>query len=239
MIMKSLKVLLSTLMLLVIVTSCTYAQKQTFTNKTYPIQSFTSVESDIVGNVIYTQSNVVSARAEGDKDLVDRLSITVKNDVLKINLVGKNKSNNKKKLTIFISSPFIDLIDIEGVGNWFMEGRVKANYLKIKFDGVGNFEALDLESANINADYEGVGNLLLGGTTDLIEIKSEGVGSINTQNLKAKRAIVESSGVGSVKCYASISIDLVNSGVGSITYYGDPKIKNIKNSGIGKIKAGK
>ncbi|NLC49238.1 MAG: hypothetical protein GX762_02575, partial [Bacteroidales bacterium] len=59
--MKSLKVLLSTLMLLVIVTSCTYAQKQTFTNKTYPIQSFTSVESDIVGNVIYTQSNVVSA----------------------------------------------------------------------------------------------------------------------------------------------------------------------------------
>lgn len=237
--MRNLKILLSSLLLVVIATSWTYAQKQTITNKTYPIQSFTSVESDVVGNVIYTQSNIVSARAEGDEELVDKLRITAKNGVLSIGHEGKFTSKKKQKLTIFISSPFIELIDVEGVGNWYMDGRVKANYLKIKFDGVGNFEALDLESSNINADYEGVGNLLLGGTTDLIEIKSEGVGNINTQNLKAKRAIVESSGVGSVKCYASVSINLVNRGVGSITYFGDPKLKNMKNSGIGKIKAGK
>lgn len=237
--MKNLKVLLSILVLLVIVTSCTYAQKQTFTNKTYPIQSFTSVESDVVGNIIYTQSNTVSVRAEGDKELMDRLNISEKSGVLKIEQKGNFKSNKKQKLSIYISSPIINDIDTEGVGNWIMKGKVKADNLIIEFDGVGNFEALDLQSKNIKIDYEGVGNLTLGGTTDFVEIKSQGVGSINTRDLLAKKAVIKSSGVGSVKCYASESIDLTNTGVGSITYYGNPTAKSMNNSGVGKIKAGK
>lgn len=237
--MKNLKILLSSLLLVVIATSCTYAQKQTFTNKTYPIQSFTSVESDVVGNIIYTQSNRVSVRAEGDKELVDRLIISEKNGILSISLEGKFTSKKKQKLTIYISSPAIEAVDTEGVGNWVMKGKVKADNLVIDFDGVGNFEALELQSNNIKVDYEGVGNLTLGGTTNFVEITSEGVGNVKTQDLMAKKAVIKSSGVGSVKCYASESIDLINSGVGSITYYGNPTNKNMNNSGIGKIRAGK
>ncbi|MFA5655580.1 MAG: head GIN domain-containing protein [Dysgonamonadaceae bacterium] len=236
--MKNLKIFLSALILVVIATSCTYAQKGVITNKTFPIQSFSSIKSDVVANVIYTQSNKVSVRAEGDKERVDNLDVTVKKDVLKIDHKGKLNSKNKKKLTIYISSPSINEIDVDGVGNWSMEGEVKTDNLKINFDGVGNFEALELESNNIKANYEGVGNLKLGGTTNFVEITSEGVGSVNTQNLIAKNAVIISSGVGSVKCYASESIDLNNTGVGSVTYYGNPTVKNMKNSGIGKIKQG-
>ncbi len=241
MIMKDFKLLLSTLLLLVFTTSCTLAQKRTITNKTYPIQSFTMVASDIVGDVIYTQSNSVSVRAEGDEELVDNLRITEKDGVLKLFIYDqqKTKKMNKKKLTVYLSSPAIEEIDAEGVGNWSMKGVVTADNLKIEFEGVGNFEALELQSTNIQASYEGVGNLTLGGFTDFLEMKSEGVGSINTQKLKAKKAVVKAEGVGSVKCYASESIDLNNSGVGSITYYGNPSQKNINNSGIGRIRAGK
>jgi len=237
--MKNLKLLLSTLLLVVIATSCTLAQKREFTNKTYTIQSFTSVESDVVGNVIYTQSNKVSARAEGDKELVDNLRITDKNGMLKIDNQRNLKSNGKKKLTIYISSPTIENIEIDGVGNWTLEGKVKADNLAIDFEGIGNLKALELQSKNIKASYEGVGNLTLGGTTDFLEITSESVGNINSEKLIAKKAIIRSSGVGSVKCYASESIDLTNNGVGSITYYGNPTVKNMNNSGIGKIRAGK
>lgn len=236
--MKYLKVILSTLVLFVFVSSCTYAQKQTLTNKTYPIQSFTSVESDVVGNIIYTQSNTISARAEGDKEMVDKLRITERNEELKIELEGNFKSKKKQKLSIYISSPIINTINAKGVGNWVMKGNLKTDNLLIEFDGVGNFEALDLQSNNIKVDYEGVGNLTLGGTTNFMEIKSEGVGNVKTQDLIAKNAIIKSSGVGSVKCYASESVDLTNTGIGSITYYGKPKEKNLSNSGIGKIKEG-
>ena len=239
--MKNLKLLLSTLFIVAITTSCTYAQKKELSNKTFPIQSFSSVESDVVGNIIYTQSNKVSVRAEGDKKIVDNLIITESNGKLKIYQDSKFsiKNKSKKNLTIYISSPSINEIDVEGVGNWTMKGIVKADNLKIDFEGVGNLEALELQSINIIASYEGVGNLTLGGTTDVIEVKSEGVGSINTQKLIAKDVIVRSSGVGSVKCYASNSVDIINNGVGTITYYGNPTVKNVKNSGVGKIKEGK
>lgn len=237
--MKNLKLFLSALYVIVITTSCTFAQNKVLTTKTFPLQSFTSVESDIVGNIIYTQSSKVSIQAEGDKELIDNLRVNEKNGVLKVTHVLKINIKNKKKLTLYISSPTIVSIDSDGVGNWVMKGKVKADNLKIEFDGVGNFEAFDLESNKIKVDYEGVGNLSLGGSANFLVIESEGVGSVNAENMRAKNAIIKSSGVGSVKCYASESIDLTNSGVGSITYYGNPTVKNMKNTGVGKIKAGR
>ena len=237
--MKNLKLFLSALYVIVITTSCTFAQNKVLTTKTFPLQSFTSVESDIVGNIIYTQSSKVSIQAEGDKELIDNLRVNEKNGVLKVTHVLKINIKNKKKLTLYISSPTIVSIDSDGVGNWVMKGKVKADNLKIEFDGIGNFEALDLESNKIKVDYEGVGNLSLGGSANFLVIESEGVGSVNAENMRAKNAIIKSSGVGSVKCYASESIDLTNSGVGSITYYGNPTVKNMKNTGVGKIKAGR
>ena len=237
--MKNLKALFLMLLIVVFATSCTFAQKSTTTDKTYPVQSFSSIEFEAVAKVIFTQTEKYSVRAEGDKGMIDKLDVNVRKGVLRIKQKGKLNSKTKKNLTIYISSPTIEEFDVEGVGNWIIQGKVKANNLKIDFKGVGNFEALDLEIPSIKAEYEGVGTLTLGGTTNFIEIKSEGVGSIDTQKLIAKSVVLRASGVGSVKVYATESIDLNNEGVGSVTYYGNPTVKNIKNSGVGKIKQGK
>ncbi|HKM45446.1 MAG TPA: head GIN domain-containing protein [Dysgonamonadaceae bacterium] len=236
--MKKLNANFLLLMLLVLATSCSYAQEITVIDKTYPVQPFSSIDYDAVGKVIFTQSEKTSVRVEGDKKLIDKLEVNVSKEVLKIEQKGKFSSRSKKNLTIYISSPTIEAIDAEGVGNWVLKGKVKTPNLKIDFEGVGNFEALDLDIPSIIANYEGVGNLKLGGTSNFIEIKSEGVGSIDTQKLIAKSVVLRASGVGSVKVYASESIDLNNEGVGSVTYYGNPAVKNIKNSGVGKTKQG-
>ena len=193
--MKNLKALLFTFLLVAIATSCTYAQKNVITTKTYPVSSFSTIKSDAVANVIFTKSNTVGVRAEGDKELVDNLKVSVNQDVLKINHNDKINTKKKKKLTIYINSPSIKEIEAEGVGNWELRGKIKEDALKIDFEGVGNFQALELETKNLKADYEGVGNLTLGGTTNFVELKSEGVGRIDTQKLIAKKAIISSSGV--------------------------------------------
>ena len=237
--MKNFKILFSTLLLVVITTSCTFAQKREIIEKDYPIQSFNSVKADIVGNIIYTQSNNVNVRAEGDTEMVDNLKVTEKSGVLTLTNKQKLRKTGKKRLTIYISSPNIEDINMDGVGNFVLEGTVSAENLTIAFEGVGDFKAMQLQSNSIVASYEGVGNLKLGGTIDLLELTSEGVGSIDTHKLEAKNAIIRAEGVGSVKCFASESIDINNSGVGSVTYYGNPTVKNSNNSGIGKIRAGK
>lgn len=238
--MKNLKAVVPIMMLLIITSSCTLAQKREIIEKSYPIQSFSSVEADIVGNIIYTQSSKTSVRVEGDKNLVDRLLVAADNEVLKLYYYEKKQKNiSKKKLTIYITSPAIEKINMDGVGNFVLEGLIAAENLTIDFEGVGNFKAMQLQSNSIDASYKGVGNLELGGTTDFLKLSSKGVGNIDTQKLEAKNAIVRAEGVGSVKCYASESIDLNNRGVGGITYYGNPVVTNLNKSDIGKIKAGK
>lgn len=240
--MKNLKAVVPIMMLLIITSSCSLAQKREIIEKSYPIQSFSSVKADIVGNIIYTQSSKTSVRVEGDKDLVDRLLVAADNEVLKLYYYEKKQKNiSKKKLTmtIYITSPAIEKINMDGVGNFVLEGLIAAENLTIDFEGVGNFKAMQLQSNSIDASYKGVGNLELGGTTDFLKLSSKGVGNIDTQKLEAKNAIVRAEGVGSVKCYASESIDLNNRGVGGITYYGNPVVTNLNKSDIGKIKAGK
>ncbi len=236
--MKNIKTVLLALLLVVVATSCTFvAQSKERVEKNFSIKSFTSVRSHIVGNVIYTQSDDVSVYAEGEKKLMDLLTIIEEDDgTLNIFLDAKIKNLSKKDLTVYISSPTIEKAILSGVGNFKMEGSVDADDLVIDFEGVGNFEAMYLRANSVDATYEGVGNLKLGGTTNDLKIDSDGVGLVDAEKLRAKNAVVRSNGVGGVRVYASESIDIYNNGVGNVSYYGDPEVKELKNAGVGKIR---
>ena len=240
--MKNFKTILSITLLLLIVgiTSCTSSSKREITEEDYPtIESFSSVKSDIIANIEYTQSDIVKVRVKGDKKLVENLVVSETDGVLNLSSVKKLNTKGQKRMAVYISGPTLEKIDMGGVGNFMLNGSVEAETLTVNFKGVGNFEGMDLQSNTIKATYEGVGNLELAGKTDLLELRSEGVGNVNTEELKAKDAVVKARGVGSVKCYASESIDLTNNGVGSITYFGNPVVDNLINAGVGKIIPGK
>lgn len=218
-----------------------YAQNRTITKK-YNVGNFSEIETDIVGNIIFTQSNHTSVSAEGDEEMVNKLIVKVENNTLKLSKKKELKrifGNRKaKKLTVRISSPNLYKIESDGVGNISLDGLVKTENLHIDSDGVGNISASQLECNRLIVESDGVGNTRLKGKGEFAEYKSEGVGNIDTREYIAEDVIVRSSGVGSVKCYASKSIELFGTGVGSITYYGKPTIKALDKSGVGSIKSG-
>lgn len=234
--MGKLKVLLLIILMIVFTTFLSFAQNDAITSKTFSILPFTSVKSDVVASIIYTQSDNVSMKAGGEKDMVDKLKIKQKNGLLEISRKKKFSFRKNSSVVIYLSSPSIDSIDIDGVGTWHLKGKIKTDSLSINSKSVGKFIAQDLECNTISLQKSGVGSVTMGGTTYSIYINSNGVGSINTQNLNAKYAEINSSGVGSVSCFASDSINLYNNGVGSITYYGNPEILSLENQGTGGIK---
>jgi hypothetical protein len=61
------------------------------------------------------------------------------------------------------------------------------------------------------------------------------VGSIDASEMKARRVKGEVSGVGGIDCYATDTLKAVVSGVGSLKYGGNPAVKKLDASGIGKI----
>jgi len=237
--MKNLNSLLVTLLFVVFGISNASAKSAEPFSKNYKIKSFSSVNANTVADIVYSQSDKVSVKAEGSQEMIEHLQISVNRGVLTIENDKEFNNQNNEPLIIYLSSPSIESIETRGMGNWNLLGKVKSDDLVIKSDGIGNFHALDLESKKICLKYGGIGNLKLGGTTNLVEIVSNGVGNIDCQNLVSKTTMVKSTKIGKVKCFASESLGLFNEGLGEITYLGNPTFKNFQNSGMGKINEGK
>lgn len=233
--MKNLKVLLFASLFVVFGVSISSAKTIESFVKDYKIKSFSSVSANTVADIVYTQCDNVIVKAQGSKELIDNLKITVSKGVLTIENDREFNTKNDEPLIIYLSSPSIESIETRGMGNWNLQGKVKSDNLVISSEGIGSVHALNLESKKICVKYGAIGELKLGGTTDLVEINSSGVGNIDTQNLIAKTAMVKSTKTGKVKCFASECVGLFNDGIGEITYLGNPKLKNLQNGGMGKI----
>lgn len=235
--MKNLKVLLLSSLIIVINFASVVAKNHQMVSKNHSAKSFSSIITNTTADIVYTQSDVVSVRVNGVAEMIDQIQIDVNDGALTIldNLQFDNETNSP--VVIFISSPSIESVETYGKGNFYMKDRVKVNNLYIRSKGAGNIQASDLESKKMSIKYGGIGNIKLGGKTEVIDIYSEGTGNIDCENLMAKTVIVKSTNMGNVNCYASQSIGIFNYGVGEVTYYGNPTFKKLQNSNVGNILA--
>lgn len=95
-----------------------------------------------------------------------------------------------------------------------------------------------VDSERFSLKLSGAGSVELGGKAGELELSLSGAGSVRARGLEAKRATVRSSGAGSVQVFASESLEIDVSGVGSVTYFGKPEKIKKTVSGVGSIKAG-
>ncbi|NLX81969.1 MAG: DUF2807 domain-containing protein [Proteiniphilum sp.] len=238
---KSLLLSIALMMLAINLGACAQSKNSengssTKTVKNYSIDSFTEIKSEIVGNIIFTQGEQTLVRAEGTQKEIDNILVTCEDGKLIFQSNVKNQKG-KSNLTVYITSPNITKINHQGVGTFTLKDKVSLENLEIDFDGVGNLSAEDLECKNLEAGYQGVGNMKLKGLAVNVKLKTEGVGSTDAKEFYAEHLDVKASGVGSVKCRASKTIAISSEGVGGVTYWGNPEIKNINKEGIGKVKA--
>lgn len=236
--MKNLKTILLTLLITAFSVSNASAKTVESFIKDYKIKSFSSIDANTIADIVYTQSDNFIVKAQGAEEMIENLKVSVNKGVLTIENDKEFNNKTDEPLTLFISSPSIESIENHGMGDCKLQGKVKADILIIKSEGIGSFEALDLQCKKVCVKYGAIGNLKLGGTTDLVEIRSDGVGNIDCKDLIAKTAMVKSTKIGKVNCFASESVGLFNDGIGEITYHGSPTFKNLQNNGMGEINEG-
>ncbi|NLZ94250.1 MAG: DUF2807 domain-containing protein [Bacteroidales bacterium] len=234
--MKNVKTLFLTTLLVLIAVTTTSAKGIQSVSKNYSVKYFSSINANTIANIVYTQSDIVSVRVDGVQEMIDHLKIKVHDGVLIIENDIELNSKNDRPIVIFISSPALTSIETYGIGDLCLKGEIKNDHLTIKSFGIGRVHALNLQSEKISVEYDAIGDLRLGGTTQIVEIFSSGVGNIDCKNLLAKTAMVRSTKSGKVNCFASENIGLYNEGIGDITYHGSPSFKSLNNGGLGKIR---
>ena len=166
-----------------------------------------------------------------------------------VQLIQSDTKNGVVELTA--PDNYIDLYKFESQGGKLRIGFTKSNInihtknveikvyttdlIKIRNSGASHISMDSLDTDKLDIINSGVGEIYICGIADDVVISNSGVGAITAHNLKALNVKANVSGVGSVQCYASESLDASVTGVGSLKYMGHPKHKSTHRSGVGSI----
>ena len=176
------------------------------------LASFKSVEASGAYDVNIVCQQAQSFEIEGDDNILPLIKTEVHDGVLRIH--NEEQYSSTKTIAIRISVPDLEKFTSAGAGD-------------VHVSAVKN-EKLVLSST-------GATNLVAAGQTKLVDIGTSGAGNLNTVNLLAERAKVSVSGAANVDVYASQQLDVVVSGVGSVTYSCNHSVVNKSVSGIGSV----
>ena len=177
-----------------------------------PLAPFNSLEVNCYGTIQVRAQGPEELEISGDDNIIPLITTEVKNGIL---YIGASKEYDpQSKLQIIVSTP---------------------NLEKLVFAGAGQANLSNVKNDRVELVMSGAGRLIASGETKEADVTLSGAGAIDAKNLHAEIAKVNSTGAGSVDVYATDQLDANASGVGSINYYGSPKVVNKQAGGIGRI----
>lgn len=236
------KILLSSLLLLTILSAC----KKDYKCKSYNSEiitesistdNFNIINLEMEADIIFKQGPNTSLEIEAPQDLIPHIKTSVFQNKLTIGIKNNFCYFNKKTVKIYIESPEIEAIDIEGNGDFKVENKINTQHLSIDISGSGNFYIDSLAAETLSCSISGSGDIYAAGTDTLAEqkIKISGSGDINLINIPAQNTDISISGSGNCKVYTINELDIKISGSGDVIYRGTPQL-NSNITGSGSIK---
>ena len=153
-----------------------------------------------------------SFEIETDDNILPLIKTDVRDGVLYV--TSEKSFNPSRSVTLRISLPELTAVSSRGAGEVTIQDA-KSDDLKIASMGAASIKAA--------------------GKVKSTTISSSGAGDIDANRLQAETARVAVAGAASVSVYATEQLDVTVSGVGSVTYGGNPKTVNKSVSGIGSV----
>lgn len=177
--------------------------KSDWETKTYDYKDFDDIRLQGVYDLEIKVGPDYSISVSGPPERLEKTQIRTFGDQLVLS--QKNEKRKIKKnhgLHAVVTLPFLNNIDLQGVGSIIATG---------------------VNADDFSIDVEGVGSVEVSGTCGTLRASLEGVGSLDASDLKCKDVIVSVEGMGSAEVYASESVDADIDGMGSIEVDGNPK----------------
>lgn len=175
------------------------------------VAPFTSIKTAGAFTIEVTCQKEPSLEVEGDDNVLEFVRAEVKNNVLQLENT-KNYSVSEP-IRFKISTPNLETLSVSGAG-------------QVEVKGMNN-EKFVISS-------EGAPTISVSGNSKSVAIDAKGAGKIDTHNLHASRAIVDSKGVSRIDLDVADQLDVNVSGPSSVTYKGDPVVNKTIN-GPGKV----
>jgi hypothetical protein len=178
------------------------------------VTSFKAIDSEGAIDFDVTCQKPLSVSLEGDDNILPLILTDVRDGVLYLRT--EKGYNSHESIRVRITVP---------------------NMESIKAAGAGTLDIAEVKNEKFMVQTSGAATLTASGETKNLEIHNAGAGKIDTDNLHAQKAKVDISGAARVDVNASEQLDANVSGVGRVSYSGNPKTVNKNVSGMGVVSA--
>ena len=197
------------------------------------LEHFNSLEIKGMFDVELHHGDTLYAIVLTDSNLQDLVQVYVAENVLHISTHGETILK-PSRLKIRVSYNQLKSVVIEGACNLRATGPVLADTFKMMVSGAADVN-LELRASHLQTHIAGAGDLTLSGEAVMHSVSLSGASRLKAQELITAKTRIDMAGAGSVEVYASQQIDVNLSGVGMVTYHGNPAVRNLNISGLGKI----
>jgi hypothetical protein len=204
-------------------------------NEDRNVPSFTKIDLGVPATLFFELGEKQKVSIDAESDILKEIETEVKGNTLEI----KFKSWHFKptgKITINITVPAIEGLDVSGSGYIEGKGKINSKSLKLDVSGSGKIKIADLSATDIKTDISGSGKVELGGS-DVIsshKIDISGSGAVSASDLQVESVKASISGSGNCRVFVKQTLHADISGSGHIYYKGSPKV-NANISGSGKV----
>ncbi len=176
--------------------------------------NFHAIENSAACSMVVDVGKPFKVVVEGEEKVIPEISTDVKDGVLTVK-VDKNISV-ESPIKVLVSMPKLDKYTTNGVSQTTIN-NVSEPFLTINQSGAGSITA--------------------NGSADMISLTMSGVGSANLKDLQGKAVTALLSGTGSAQVFAKESLTATVSGIGKLTYGGNPPKVQKNVTGLGTITA--
>lgn len=183
-----------------------------------PVSAFSSIRTQGALKVEVVVGNAHSVTVKGDEKYLQKVMTDVAGDELLISYKDKKSVRMSDELKVVVTMP---------------------NLTKFKMEGAGLTMVSNIGGDSFELAYEGVGLLKLSGKVNRFKLRAQGIGAVEAKELKAESVDAEVEGIGSVEVTATEKLKANVQGIGSLTYWGNPKTVSKTADGIGSINVGK
>ncbi len=171
-------------------------------------------------------------KVETDENLMQYVKTEVSRNTLTIENSERVKSNHGIKL--YVNYNTLEAIEIADGARIYTEQPITVDQLELDFAG-GSIGNLELQVQKLNVKFGGGGLMTLRGSASESQINFNGAGMLDAGELNTQNTVIDMSGMGAAIVSASDNLEADLSGVGSITFKGDPRNLNRNISGKGTI----
>jgi len=204
--------------------------------ETRSVSDFSAISVSSGIDLYITQASEVALEVVCRKDDLHKLRTEVEGNTLKIFMKGNSSWNwnNKTVPKVYLSFTELHKLTASGGSDVYGQNVIEQTALNISSSGGADIY-LEVKTADLKLTTSGGSDIKIKGATESLIASSSGGSDINARELKAQKVKVTTSGGSDALVWAEKEIVANASGGSDITYYGNPEIKQLNESGAGDI----